>query len=96
MITMKMFKKKDLIKALTKKGFNESEGKHHKLVLIVDGKSTTVYTIFSHGGGDPGKDLLSKIKKDLKFVNQDEFESFVDCTKKYEEYISELQTKGVI
>lgn len=93
---MKMYKKNELIKALTKKGFDESESKHHKLVLIVDGKPSTVYTIFSHGGGDPGKDLLSKIKKDLKFVNQEDFESFVDCTKKYEEYVLELKTKGVI
>lgn len=90
-----MYKKKDLIRALTKKGFEETEGKHHKLALIVDGKPTIVYTVFSHGG-DPGRDLLSKVKRDLMFENQEDFESFVDCTKSYDEYVTELKTKGEI
>ena len=96
MLTMKMYKKEDIIKALTKKGFDRIMSKHQKLVLQVDGKHTTVYTMFSHGGGNPGKDLLSKVKKDLKFQNQDEFESFIDCTMKYEEYVNDLRTKGII
>ncbi len=93
---MKMYKKKDLIKALTKKGFDETKSRHHKLVLIVEGKPTPVFTVFSHGGGDPGRDLLSKVKKDLRFMNQEDFESFIDCTKSYDEYVTELLNKGII
>lgn len=93
---MKMYKKREIIKVLTKKGFHEIDGKHHKLVLIVEGKHTRVFTKFSHGGGDPGKDLLSKVKKDLNFQSQEDFESFVDCNKTYEEFVSELRNKGII
>ena len=88
--------------------------------MIVEGKHTTVYTKFSHGGGDPGKDLLSKVKKDLNFQSrmeggilmdylevskvkkdlnfqsQEDFESFIDCFKTYEEYVSELRNEGII
>jgi hypothetical protein len=94
---MKIYKKRELIKNLTKKGFKENRsGDHITLIFYVDGKPTSVRTKISHGGGEPGKDLLSRMRRDLNFDTQSQFENFVDCYLSEQQFISILKNKKII
>lgn len=79
------------------KGFQvEPWHDHVYLVLVVNGVATSVRTKLSHGGGDPGRDLMSKMKKDLRFSSQRDFETFVDCKTSYVQYVEMLRDSSVI
>lgn len=93
---MKMFKKAEITNSLCKKGFQETSSKHVKFVLYVDGKTVGIQTVMSYGGGEPGKDLLHQMKKELRFENQRDFEKFIECTYSYEEYVESLKERRII
>ena len=97
MIQLKLFKKRTIQKALTRKGFQLDGKSHHiQFVLVVDGCWTSVRTKVSHGGGEPGRDLISKMRKDLRFESQEDFEKFIECTLSYNEYVDYLKTKNIV
>ncbi len=94
---MKMFKTKEIDSALTKKGFiKTSGGNHNKYIFYYNGKPTKAFTILSRGENDPGKDNLSKIKKQLFFDDQNDFSDFIDCPFTEDMYIKYLKSKGKI
>jgi len=93
---MKMYKIKKIQQSLSKKGFKKEEGDHTYLVFVNEGKETMVSTKLSHGSSEPGKDILSKVKGQLKFNSQTDFERFIDCKMSQMEYTNYLKEKGVI
>lgn len=93
---MEMLKKREIRDSLTNKGFQEISSKHSKFVLFVNGVAVGVHTVMSHGGGEPGKDLLQEMKRQLYFDSQADFTKFVKCKISYEEYVSFLKKRGVI
>lgn len=93
---MKRYKKTQISKALTKKGFQEFSSRHVKFALFVDSKAVGIHTVISHGSGEPGENLLHQMKKELKFENQRDFEDFIDCTYSYERYVENLKNRGLI
>jgi len=93
---MKMYKIKKIQQSLCKKGFMIEEGDHTFLIFVNESKETMVFTKLSHGSGEPGKDILSKIKGQLKFSSQTDFERFIDCNMSQTEYTNYLKEKGLI
>ena len=95
---MKPRKSKDLYSTLVKKGFTVNPEKdHHKyLVLVVDGKKQHIYTYFSHGIPEYGPNLMSKLKRQLKFEDTKLAEDFFDCPMSKEQYIDMLRKNGNI
>lgn len=95
---MKPRKTKDLYATLLKKGFLANPDKdHHKyLVLVIDGKKQNINTFFSHGNSEYGSNLMSKIKRQLRFEDSKLAEDFFDCPMSREEYINMLRKNGHI
>ena len=90
---MKIRKSSEIESVLEKKGFELTKSKkHHRgYILVVNGKKTKINTYFSHGKKDYGNNLLSAIKKQLKFNSKDKFEAYLDCTMNKEGYINMLR-----
>lgn len=89
----------DIEKALLKKGFiKESNSHHHYYYLIIDGKKSDLSTYLSHGKStkDYGSNLMSKIKKQLRFEDSNLAESFLDCPMSKEQYIEMLKKLDAI
>jgi hypothetical protein len=90
-------KTRKIASALTKKGFVEQERRKHTFyILYIDGKKTQIRTKLSHGGKEYGDNLLSFIRKQLKFDNKEELEDFIECPKSLEEYVRMLKDKSII
>jgi len=90
---------KDIEKALLAKGFEKGSSKqksHHSFYhFIYNGKRTHVYTYLSHGSKkDYSADLMSKIKRQLKFADSKIAEAFLDCPFKEEQYVDMLKKAG--
>jgi len=91
---VKECKAKDIIKALTKKGFREDTSGHHKFYhLIYCDKEVGIYTKISHGARDISASILSQIAKQLKISNN-ELEDLVRCPLSSEGYIEILRQKN--
>lgn len=93
---MKSYKSKQIEKSLCKKGFKKEEGDHTYLVFVSDGKETMIRTKLSHGSSEPGKDIMSKIKKQLCFNSQRELEELIDCKTTQKEYNDYLKERKLI
>lgn len=95
---MKVRKVKELHKTLIKKGFEViPEKKHHNyLVLIVDGKKQNIHTYFSHSIKEYGNTLMTQVKKQLKFNDNQKAEDFFDCPMSYDDYVIMLRENGHI
>src|SRR6266498_4637661 len=93
---------RDIERALTSKGFQKESGKkkdHHSfLYFIHNGKKTNVYTFLSHGAKsqDYGPQLMSKIKKQLKFQETKDAENFFDCPFTQAEYVKMLMKAKIL
>lgn len=84
---MKQLKTNDIVKALTKKGFIMEKGHRHiRFFLVVDGKKTSISTMLSHGGSEPRQTLLHQIKNEIGFTDPNDFERYVECSMKLDEY----------
>jgi len=82
-------KRRELQKALRKKGFIEKEGgRHTKYILTENGKKKRVMTIISRGKDkeELGPALVKRIMKQLHF----------DDSRKFEDYLTILHEKKVI
>lgn len=95
---MKVRKVKDLEKVLKKKGFIlNPETDHHKFYYLhIDGIKYPIYTYLSHGIDEYGNELMSAIKKQLKFDNTKNLENFFDCPLTKEKYIKLLKDNNII
>ncbi|QDA31507.1 type II toxin-antitoxin system HicA family toxin [Thermococcus indicus] len=92
-------KRRELQKALRKKGFIEKEGgRHTKYILTENGKKKRVMTILSRGKDkeELGPALVKRIMKQLHFNDPKKFDDFVKCPLSYEEYLTMLREKKVI
>jgi len=92
-------KRRELQKALRKKGFIEKEGgRHTKYILTENGKKKRVMTIISRGKDkeELGPALVRRIMKQLHFDDPKKFEDFVKCPMSYEDYLTMLREKKVI
>ncbi len=94
---MKKLKKREIVNALTKKGFvMDASGRHIRLFLMVDGKKVGINTMLSHGGGEPRETLLHQIKNELGFNDCGDFERYVECSMSFDEYKTYLTKIGKI
>lgn len=91
-----MYEWKEIENALKKKGFDSREGDHTYLIFFYKGEATNIRTKLSHGSQQPGKDILSSIKRQLKFDSQKDFEKLIDYPMKQEEYESYLKNAKYI
>ena len=66
------------------------------ICVVVNGRWTSVRTKISHGGGEPGRDLISKMRKDLRFESQGDFERFIECILSSDENVDYLRTKNIV
>ena len=95
---MKPRKVKDLKAVLLKKGFEEvpNRKRHQFYFLKVDGKKTSIKTMFSHGAKEYHQGLMKEIKKQLKFNSTESAEDFFDCPMGYNEYVDMLKDDNQI
>lgn len=93
---MTSIKTRVIKRALSKKGFVEESSKHIKYILCdEEGKTSRIFTIFSHGSKEYSDDLLSAMAKQLK-LEKSEFIRFVECTLSHEKYLELLREKKVV
>ncbi len=92
---MKVRKTKEIKKVLNEKGFELDPKKHHHefYFLKIDGKKHNVYTYFSHGKREYNSQLMSQIKKQLKFTDSKTAEDFFDCPFTKEMYFDMIKEK---
>ncbi len=92
---MKIRKSKEISKILLKKGF-KLDNTHHQYYYFYDAddKRTPVYTYISHGIDEYGNDLMTKLKKQLKFQQTKDCEDFLDCPLTKEDYLKLLKNNG--
>jgi len=95
---MKVRKSKYLEKVLKKKGFKlDPEIDHHRFFyLYKNNKKYPIYTYISHGLKEYDKNLMSEIKKQLKFENTKDAELFFDCPMTGDKYCEYLERMGEI
>jgi hypothetical protein len=92
----RVFTQKEMKKALGNKGFHARQGDHTFFFLTVDGKTTRVFTKFSHDGRDYSGRLLSLVRNQLGRLSHEEFERLIECPLKYEEYVRLLRERNLI
>jgi len=92
-----VFKKREIKSALEGKGFVKAGGKSHAFyVLVVNEKQSGIQTKLSHGNIEYSGNLLSYMRKQLKFNSINELESFIKCDLSEEDYIKILEDKNQI
>ena len=82
--------------ALVKKGFEARPSHHTFYYLLVDGRPEKIHTILSHGVDEYGPDLLSRMRRQLRFPTMEAFLDFVECRLEYGDYIRLLREVGEI
>jgi len=95
---MKVRKVKDIQKVLKKKGFvlNPDKTDHKFYFLYINGKKQNIFKYISHGKQEYDKALMSRIKSQLKFPDQNTAEDFFNCPMSGEQYAAMLQQAGNI
>ncbi len=96
---MKMHKARDVDSALTRKGFHKKEGGSHTMYIFYNEESskvTSIFTLMSRGNKDPGIENLKRMKKQLYFDEDKDFDDFIDCLYTKEMYFNNLKVKGKI
>lgn len=78
---------------LKAKGFEEFENDHTFLLLVVDGKRSSIRTKLSHGETDCNDPLLGMMARQLR-LSRRQFEDLVNCPLSREGYLSILREKG--
>jgi len=95
---LKPRKSKDIAATLLKKGFilEPSKDHHQFYYLTIEGKKHNVYTYLSHGIKEYNKNLMGKIKQQLKFNETDKAEAFFDCPMSETDYKKMLVELGLL
>jgi hypothetical protein len=88
--------RREIARALARKGFVLDERDHAYFRLWVDGLDTGIYTKLSRGAKyrDIDRSLLGEIADQLHLSNED-FEQLVDCKIDGPAYVALLRTKGL-
>jgi predicted RNA binding protein YcfA (HicA-like mRNA interferase family) len=92
---MTVLRSRDVIRGLTKKGFQSVEGDHTHFILYVNGKKTSVRTKVSHGTREIDDFLISAMASQLK-IDKKGFKEYIDCQKSQEDYINQLKRDGIV
>lgn len=89
--------KKEVERALTSKGFQETSGDHHFFVYYtIDGRRTRARTKTSRGGKrDIGDAVLNQMAKQCK-INNSQFQDLMNRPLSREQYEEILRTKNEI
>jgi predicted RNA binding protein YcfA (HicA-like mRNA interferase family) len=89
-------KVKDVVKALLKKGFVESEGSRHRKFKLYDKAArTSVATVISHGETELRNVLEGVVARQL-YLNSRQFDALVGCPLGHDEYLQILREKGIL
>lgn len=91
-------KRKDVEKALKKKGFVEKLDGHHKYyILYENGNRTNINTHTSHGSThkDINVTIYVKMAKQMK-LTKSELDQFVKCTLSKDNYVKLLKNKNLL
>jgi hypothetical protein len=62
--------------------------------FYVDGKKTSVHTWISHGERKYEKQLLAKVRSQIRLQDWDEFRRFVECPMQYGAYLNLMVARG--
>ena len=96
---MATFDRREIVSALTRKGFRleESSGRHDTLIFEHGAKKDTIRTEVSRGSaykeiGDP---LLGMMKRDLS-LTRDQFYGLIKCPLKREDLLEIYRSKGLL
>jgi len=89
--------KKDVEKALSKKGFTLEKKRDHNYYFVhKNGKKTIINTKVSHGSNkDIDDGLLNQMRKQMKLPEK-EFEEYMNCTYSKDHYLEFLEAHGYI
>ena len=85
-----------ILAALQSKGFTDTGGDHHWLVLHIGGKRSSIRTKISRGGMDYGDDLLSVVRRQLRLGSRRDLLRLIDCPMDGAEYLRLLRETGVL
>ena len=94
------FKRREVERALRKKGFEKSKGKHKHSIFnyyTKSGRKTGVWTITSHGSGgtDIGNSLLGSMARQCQLDKAD-FELLIRCPLSRDSYEDILRDSGAL
>ena len=97
MVVLVPRKKRDVVRALKKKGFTEVKDKDNNYYfLYINGKKTIVNTKISHGShSDISDGLLGEMRRQMCLPVR-EFNDYMNCTFSKEDYINYLASIGKI
>ena len=85
-----------ILAALEGKGFVDTGGDHHWLVLYVSGRKTSVRTKISRGQKDYGDSLLGAMKRQLHLNSVRDLLRLIDCPMGHEDLVQLLVEKGAL
>lgn len=91
-------KARDVMKALSKKGFQEDDGRdHHYYFFYVNGKKTIIKTKVSRGAShsDVPDVILNRMQKQLHLPKK-EFNEYLNCTFSENDYKNYLASQGIV
>lgn len=84
-----------LEKSLLKKGFTANKTHHKTFHHQYKGQFTSVYTKISHGAKTYSNDLVSVVKRQMRFNSPNQLRDFISCKISGDEYNDLLIAKGV-
>ena len=91
---MRVYKSREIARALKKKGFEERRDGHHvQYFLRVGGRRTSVYTYLSHNNQEYQRRTLSELRSQLG-LDDKEFDGLVQCPLGHDEYVRILRSKN--
>jgi len=92
------YKASEIIKALKKKGFQNTPSKHHILLYLFDddGIQTSIHTWISHDHKEYSGNLLGEMKRELGLQTSEELDGIIKCPLKYPQYIQLLRERELI
>lgn len=87
-----LFKVRDVLRSLRKKGFVEDAAHHKYLYFYYQGRQTQFYTLVSHGSGseDVGPEIVRKMKRQLGLDSHRQVEQLIECTMSEADYVQAL------
>jgi len=89
---------REVISALTSKGFVRSNNDHKKFILYINNQKTNIRTKVSHGRASKDLDsfILSSIKKQIKLDTISQLCELIDCTLSGSDYLKILKINNKI
>lgn len=95
---MATFKKREVQRALVKKGFKRDKSRtNHNIYYFYDdkGEKTSIHTMLSHNNKDITDSMLGKLSKELR-LRKDELIQYFECTLSKDDYINILRKNKTI